>query len=165
MRKITRSISSQVLFKIFSYKIENQGTQKTSLKYFQPLKRESSFSIHKFPKVQVTQLVQSPSHLRCPMPKFPKLSRPKLLKVQVTQSSSHPKLKSPKAQVTQSPSCPDCQKSKFPPCRKNLLLSHGMAKKYLWPSHGQKYLWPSHGQKCLWPSHGQKYLWPSHGQK
>ena len=85
----------------------------TSLKYFQPLKRESSFSIHnfpiirvnKFPKVQVTQLVQSPSHLRCPS--FPNCQGP-----------SHSKSKSPKAQVTQSPSCPNCQKSKGPPSKK-----------------------------------------------
>ena len=57
--------------------------------------------VHKFPKVQDTQLVQCPSHLSCPMSKFPKLSKPKLLKAQVTQSPSHPKLKLPNVQVAQ----------------------------------------------------------------
>ena len=57
--------------------------------------------VNKFLKAQATQLVQSPSHLSCQMSKFPKLSKPKLLKVQVTQSSSHPKLKLPKVQVAQ----------------------------------------------------------------
>ena len=68
-----------------------------------------SIRVHKFPKVQDTQLVQCPSHLSCPMSKFPKLSKPKLLKAQVTQSPSHPKLKLPKVQVAQiakSLSCP-----------------------------------------------------------
>ena len=92
--------------------------------------------VHKFPKVEDTQLVQCPSHLSCPMSKFPKLSKPKLLKAQVTQSSSHPKLKSPKAQVTQSPSCPNCQKSELPPYKK-------------WLSHGQEYLWPCNSQNCF----------------
>ena len=45
-----------------------------------------SIRVHKFPKVQDTQLVQCPSHLSCPMSKFPKLSKPKLLKAEVTQS-------------------------------------------------------------------------------
>ena len=52
--------------------------------------------VHKFPKVEDTQLVQCPSHLSCPMSKYPKLSKPKLLKAQVTQSSSYPKYKLPK---------------------------------------------------------------------
>ena len=49
--------------------------------------------VHKIPKVEDTQLVQCPSYLSCPMTKFPKFSKPKLLKAQVTQSPSHPKLK------------------------------------------------------------------------
>ena len=51
---------------------------------------------------QVTQIVQSTSHPSCPMSKFPKLSKPKLLKAQVTQSSS----------------CPNYQKSKLPQVKK-----------------------------------------------
>merc|ERR1711997_1352049 len=98
----------------------------TSLKYFQPEKRESSFSIHqisqllvklpKLSKVQVTQAVQCPSFPNC-------------------QSPSYSKLKSPKAQVTQSSSRPNCQKCKFQASKQN--LSHGQ--EYLWPSNSQKY--------------------------
>ena len=69
------------------------------------------------------------------MPKFPTLSRPKLLKVQVTQSSSHPNLKLPKVQVAQiakSPSCPYIEK-------------------YVWLSQGQKYLWPQMAKNVLIP--------------
>ena len=131
----------------------------TSLKYFQPLKRESSFSIHKFPKVQVTQLVQSPSHLRCPMSKFPKLSRPKLLKVQVTQSSSHPKLKLPKVQVAQiakSPSCPHIEKTYCSPMAKNI-YGPQMAKN----NYGQPMAKNIHGPliaKNTFSSHYYQYL-------
>ena len=75
--------------------------------------------VHKFPKVEDTQLVQYSSHLSCPMSKFPKLSKPKLLKAQVTQSTS----------------CPNCQKCKFRASKQN--LSHGQ--EYLWPSNSQKY--------------------------
>ena len=125
---------------------------KTSLKYFQPEKRESSFSIHqisqllvkspKLSKVQVTQAVQCPSFPNC-------------------QSPSHPKLKSPKAQVTQSISCPNCQKSKLPPSKKNNLLI----------SHGQEYSWPCNSQTCFTMTkqrkmlHVQEYLWLSNSQK
>ena len=93
--------------------------KKTSLKYFQPEKRESSFSIHqtsqslvkspKLSKVQVTQAVQCPSFPNCQSSSHPKL---KSLKAQVTQNSSHPKLKSPKAQVTQSSSHPKLKSPK-----------------------------------------------------
>ena len=122
---------------------------------FKGKNHQKNHSIHKFLKFQVTQLVQSPSHLIRPKSKFPKLPRPKLLKVQVTQISSHPKLKLPKIHVTQiakSPSCPGCQKSKLPPCRKNLLLSHGQ--EYSWrcnSQQGQNFLWPYYGQNIYGP--------------
>jgi hypothetical protein len=66
------------------------------------------------------------------MSKFPKLSKPKLLKAQVTQSSSHPKIKLPHVQVAQIAKSPSC-----PQVKKNLLLSHGQ--EYLWPCNSQKY--------------------------
>ena len=71
----------------FSLQSVSQNLQYTNF----PINR-----VHKFPKAEDTQLVQCPSHLSCPMSKFPKLSKPKLLKAQVTQSSSHPKSKLPK---------------------------------------------------------------------
>ena len=77
----------------FSLQSVSQNLQYTNV----PINR-----VHKFPKVEDTQLVQCPSHLSCPMSKFPKLSKPKLLK----------------AQVTQSPSCPNCQKCKLQASKK-----------------------------------------------
>ena len=71
--------------------------------------------VHKFLKVEDTQLVQCPSHLSCPMSKFPKLSKLKLLKAQVTQSSSHLKSKLPKLPKVQVAS-----KKKTSPMAKNI---------------------------------------------
>ena len=84
----------------FSLQSVSQNLQYTNF----PINRE-----HKFPKVEDTQIVQCPSHLSCQMSKFPKSSKLKSPKAQVTQSSSHPKLKLPKVQVAQiakSLSCP-----------------------------------------------------------
>ena len=79
-------------------------------------------------KIYNTQVSQSWRHPTCPMSKspscpmskFPKLSMPKLLK----------------AEVAQSPSCPNCQKCKLQASKKTL-------------SHGQEYLWPCNSQKCF----------------
>ena len=63
--------------------------------------------VHKFPKAEDTQLVQSKS------PKLSNVKVSQIVKAQVTQSSSHPKLKSPNVQVAQiakSPSCPQVHK-------------------------------------------------------
>ena len=91
-----------------------------------------SIRVHKFPKVQDTQLVQCPSHLSCPMSKFPKFSKPKLLKAQVTQNSSHPKLKSPKVQVA--PKYTSFSIHKFP---NNMALPWPGTVMPKWLSHGQ----------------------------
>ena len=92
-------------------------TGKTSLKYFQPPKRSSSFTIHKFPNHYSKQVAQSPSHPSCPKSKSPKLSNvqvAQIVKFQVAQSPSHPKLKLPKVQVAQIAQSPSCSKSKLP---------------------------------------------------
>ena len=88
------------------------------------------FNTSNFPIIsQVTQIVQSTSHPSCPMSKFPKLSKLKSPKAQVTQSSSRPKLKSPKVQVAQIAKSANCKQVKN--------LSHGQ--EYLWPCNSQKY--------------------------
>ena len=88
-----------------TYSFKKNKTENTfSLQSVSQVLQYTNFPInrvHKFPKVEDTQLVQCPSHLSCPMSKFPKLSKPKLLKAQVTQSPSHPKLKLPNVQVAQ----------------------------------------------------------------
>ena len=100
-KSISQSVSSFDLkqaWNTFSLKSVRQVFQYTSF----PIIR-----VHKLSKVQVTKVVQSPScpncqsssHPRCPKPKSPKLSNdqvPQIVKAQVTQSSSHPKLKLPK---------------------------------------------------------------------
>ena len=68
-------------------------------------------------------------------------------KAQVTQSTSHPKLKSPKAQVTQCTSHPRSKFHKLP-----------LSKEYVWFSHGQEYWRPCNSQKYFWLSHDKKIL-------
>ena len=91
--------------------------------------KTSSFPIIRFSnklfKVQVTQGIQSPSFPRCPKPKSPK--------AQVTQCTSHPRLKF----------------YKLPPSRK-----------YVWFSHGQEYWRPCTSQKYFWLSHDKKSKLP-----
>ena len=77
------------------------------------------------------------------MSKSPKLSRvqvSQIIKAQVTQSSSHSKLKSLKAQVTQSPSCQNCQKAELPPSKQVFQYT---SFPIIWLSHGQEQLCPS----------------------
>ena len=96
----------------FSLQSVSQNLQYTNF----PINR-----VHKFPKAEDTQLVQCPSHLSCPMSKFPKLTKPKLLKAEVTQSSSHPKSKLPKlpkVQIAKSANCKQVKKTS--PMAKNI---------------------------------------------
>ena len=80
-----------------------------------------------------------------------------IVKAQVTQRPSHPKLKLPKVQVVQiakSPRGPQVKKTYWAPMAKNI---HGpvIAKNVSSPTmtkqrkllHGQEYLWPSNSQK------------------
>ena len=68
------------------------------------------------------------------MSKFPKLSKPKLLKAQVTQSSSHPKYKLPKMPKVQ---VAPAKNVSSPTMTKQRKMLHGQ--KYLWPSNSQTY--------------------------